>query len=273
MPFVRKCQQCGLDLTDPSATVCPMCGSALSTASRKPIWFIAAFQICLASGFMLLFHFPKWMIAAFAGMILVGTLAGSFIKPRNPNAPRTLLPKPTRPTLFGFVGLGMFLCVFASLCFLLLGFVMFINNWNDWHRYERQPYQVTTFQVTQVFYQKHSKSIDLYASGIVNGQREWMSLEPFLPPAGRPRSQAQLEEAVPAGTSIPIYLFPEMKGRSRVRVYSDIPPAEAYHRTAIKTAKYAPMGLAISIGLLFILTRVQRLCFSEATNAVAASAS
>ena len=247
-----------------------MCGSVLSTASRKPIWFIAVFQICLASGFMLLFHFPKWMIAAFAAMILVGTLAGSFIKPRNPNTPRTPLPKPTRPILFGFVGLSMFLCVFASLCFLLLGSVMFLDSWNDWHRYEGQPYHVTTFQVTRVYYQRQSKSADLYASGLVDGQREWMSLQPYFR-TSRPRSQAQLDEAVPVGTLISIYLFPEMKGRSRVRIYSDIPPAEAYHRTAIKTAKYAPMGLAISLALLFILTRVQRLCFSHNTETTIAA--
>ncbi len=191
------------------------------------------------------------------------------MKPRSANAPRAPLPKPTRPILFRFVGLGMFLCVFACLCFLLLGFVMFINNWNDWHRYEGQPYHVTTFQVAQVYFQKHSKSTDLYARGMVDGQREWMSLQPYL--HTRPRSQAELEDAVPAGTSIPIYLFPEMKGRLRVRIYSDIPPAEAYHRTAIKTAKYAPMGLAISLGLLFILTRVQRFCFSQNTDATIAT--
>lgn len=246
-----------------------MCGSALIAGPRKPILFIAAFQIIVSSGFMLLFHFPKWMIVAFAGMILVGTLIGSFVKPRSANAPRPSQPKPTRPILFRVVGLGIFICAFACLCFVLFGFVIFINSWNDWHRYEGQPYQVTTFQVAQVYYQRHSKSTDLYARGMVDGQREWMSLQPYL--HTRPRSQAELEDAVPAETSIPIYLFPEMKGRSRVRVYSDTPPAEAYHRTAIKTAEYAPIGLAICCALLFILTRVQHLCFSEATNAVPAT--
>ena len=270
MSFVSKCPKCGLDLTDPLARVCPICGSTLFSPSRKPIWFIAAFQITIASAFMLLFRFPKWMIPAFAGMILVGTVAGSFIKPRNPNAVRAPLPKPTRPILFRFVGLGMFISFFACLCFLLFGFVMFLNNWNDWHRYEGQPYHVTTFQVTRLYYQRHSKSTDLYASGTVDGQREWMSLQPYL--HTRPRSQAELEDAVPAGTSIPIYLFPEMKGRSRVRVYSDTPPAEAYHRAAIKTAQYAPMGLAISVGLLLILNRARRLCYSDVPNALAASA-
>ena len=270
MPFVRKCQQCGLDLTDPSARVCPMCGATLFTASRKPLWFIAGIQILVASAFMLLFHFPKWMIAAFAAMILVGTLAGSFVKPgsarvRNPRA------APTRPILFRFVGLGMILCVFAGLCFLLLGSVMFLNSWNDWHRYDGQPYHVTTFQVTRVYYQRQSKSADLYASGVVDGQREWMGLQPYFRTT-RPRSQAQLEDAVPVGTSIPIYLFPEMKGRLRVRIYSDIPPAEAYHRTAIKTAKYAPIGLAISLALLFILNGLQKLCFSNQPSALATSA-
>src|SRR6476661_6640857 len=76
MPFIRKCPKCALDLTDPTAKVCPMCGSSLALASGKPLLVIAVFQICVASAFMLLFHFPKWMIAAFAGMILVGTLTG-----------------------------------------------------------------------------------------------------------------------------------------------------------------------------------------------------
>jgi len=99
----------------------------------------------------------------------------------------------------------------------------------------------------------------MYASGMVDGQREWMGLYPYLHP--RPRNEAELDERVPIGTSIPIYLFPELKGRSRVRVYADTPPAEAYHREAITAANYGLTGLAICGALLFILNRVRRLCF------------
>jgi hypothetical protein len=262
MPFIRKCPKCGLDLTDPSARVCPICGSSLALASKKPLWIIAIFQICAASAFMFLFRFPKWMIAAFGAMILIGTLSSSVLKPQAAITPRKPQPVPSRPVLFRFVALGMFICGIGCLCFGLFGFVIFMNSWNDWHRYEGQPYHVTTFQVTRVYYQKHSKSIDMYASGMVDGQREWMGLYPYLNP--RPRSEAELDARVPIGTSIPIYLFPELKGRSRVRVYADTPPAQAYHRDAIQAANYGLIGLAICAVLLFVLNRVRGMCFSEA---------
>ena len=261
MPFIRKCPKCSLDLTDPSAKVCPMCGSSLALAAKKPLLIIAVFQICVASAFMLLFRFPKWMIAAFAGMILVGTLTSSLVKSQTTTTARWPQPVPTRPLLFRAVSIGLALSFLGCVCFGLFGFVIFMNSWNDWHRYEGQPYHVTTFQVTRVYYQKHSKSIDMYASGMVDGQREWMGLYPYLHP--RPRTEAELDERVPIGTSIPIYLFPELKGRLRVRVYADTPPAEAYHRDAITAANYGLMGLAICGALLFVLNRARRLCFAE----------
>jgi hypothetical protein len=202
------------------------------------------------------------MIAAFAGMILVGTLTGSLLKPQNATTPRSPQPVPSRPILFRVVSLGIAVSFLGCVCFLLFGFVIFMNSWNDWHRYQGQPYHVTTFQVTCVYYQKQSKSVDMYASGMVDGQREWMSLLPYL--RIRPRNEAELDERIPAGTSIPIYLFPELKGRSRVRVYEDTPPADAYHRTAINAVNYGLMGLAISAAVLFILNRVRRLCFADA---------
>jgi len=236
-----------------------MCGTSLMLAQSKPIWIIALFQICAATTFMLLFHFPKWMIAGFAGMVVVATLSSLLVKPQGTAVRRIPQSSPTRPVLFRIVGLGIAISSISCVCFLLFGFVIFMNSWNDWHRYEGQPYHVTTFQVTRVYYQKQSKSVDMYASGIVDGQREWMSLQPYL--GTRPRNEAELDERVPAGTSIPIYLFPELKGRSRVRVYADTPPAEAYHRTAIKAANYGLTGLGICVALLFVLTRVRQLCF------------
>ena len=59
-----------------------------------------------------------------------------------------------------------------------------------------------------------------------------------------------------------------------MRVYAETPPAEAYHRDAIKAANYGLMGLAICGALLFILNRVRRLCFAQtdaAFQTVAAS--
>ena len=80
--------------------------------------------------------------------------------------------------------------------------------------------------MTHTYYQRGSKgAVDAYASGMVDGNREWMSLRPYLPTV--PRSEAELDQRVPIGTSIPIDLFPEMKGRLRVRVYSDTPRRKA----------------------------------------------
>ncbi len=240
-----------------------MCGLSLASTSRKPLWGIAIFQIGIASAFMLLFRFPKWMMAAFAGMILAGTLVSSLLKPQMPSAPRGPQPVPIRPVLFRFVIVGIFICGVGCLCFGLFGFVAFMNSWNDWHRYQGQPYHVTTFQVTHVYFQKLMKGgRDFYASGTVDGQREWMSLEPYL--RSRPRDLAEVEERVPVGTSIPIYLFPELKGRSRVRVYADTPPADAYHRAAMNAVNYGLTGLAICGALLFLLSRVRQMCFADA---------
>jgi len=276
---MHKCVKCGFELVDTSATVCPMCGSSISgitpettmpgaafVSPRRPtIWVGALVQFAFMTAFMLVFKFPKFMIVIFGGLIVVGTALSARAKQKAlaPRAPQKPL---SHPTQFKILSLGIGLCSVVLFSFLLFGFVIFINNWNDWHRYEGQPYHVTDFQVTRVYYQKQSKSIDLYASGMVDGQREWMSLQPYL--HTRPRNQAELEELVPAGTSIQIYLFPELKGRLRVRVYSDTPPAEAHHRAAINAVNYGLTGLAICAALLFILIGLRRMCFAEADPSI-----
>ncbi len=97
-----------------------------------------------------------------------------------------------------------------------------MNSYSSWQRYEGQSYHRADFEVTRAYFQRGSKGgISVYASGTVDGQREWMDLESYVPT--RPRSQSELDEQVPTGTSIPIYLFPDLKGRSRVRVFAAIP--------------------------------------------------
>lgn len=224
----------------------------------------------MMAAFMLIFRFPKIQIAIFGVVITVGTLLSSWMKQRSVALPRTLSKNITHPAMFRVLSIGIALCSIVLFSTVLFGFVIFINNWNDWHRYEGQPYHATTFQVIRVYYQRHSKSVDLYASGLVDGQREWMSLRPYL--QTRPRNQSELEEAVPVGTIIPIYLFPELKGRLRVEIYSDLPPAEAFHRSAINAVNYGLTSLAACLVLLFILARLRRLCFSETTTAVTATA-
>lgn len=221
----------------------------------------ALFQFALAAIFMTVFHFPKFIIMFFGGMILLGAVATSFMK----SASGVRQPQPTKPlshpALFRIASLGMAVCVFSIFVTLLFGTVMFLNSWDRWHRYEGQPYHRSEFQVVQVYYQKHSKSTDVYARGVVDGQREWMSLQPYLHMT--PRSQQELEMRVPSGVLIPVYYFPNMQGRSRVQVYTDTPPAEASHREAIVVLKNGLPALAIMGVILFALMRVRSVCFAS----------
>jgi hypothetical protein len=70
-----------------------------------------------------------------------------------------------------------------------------------------QPYHATTFQLTRPYYQKsagmHGPDVAVYASGMVEGKKEWMNL--LLKRA--PRDQAELNDSVPPGTVIPVCLF------------------------------------------------------------------
>jgi hypothetical protein len=152
-------------------------------------------------------------------------------------------------------------CAFALLAFLLLGSVMVADSLTRWQQYRGKTYYRTEFVVTRPYYQKSGKGHDIYASGVVEGQREWMSLMPY--PHTQPRSEAQLEERVPPGTVIRIYLFPQIKGRMRVRVDEGLPPADAYYQSAMKRLKNSLLGLAL-IGLAWVvLWRIRGLCFAR----------
>lgn len=107
----------------------------------------------------------------------------------------------------------------AFVCCLLFGFVSVMNAHAAFKRVQGQPYHASTFQVTRPYYQRsagmHGPDISVYASGVVEGKKEWMNLVPYLKRV--PLGQAELDEAVPAGTSIPVYLFPNLKGNCESR--------------------------------------------------------
>jgi hypothetical protein len=154
--------------------------------------------------------------------------------------------------------LGIALCWLTLVATLLFSFVTFINSWSRWHIYEGQPYHRAEFQVKRAYFQRGSKGgIDIYASGVVEDQSQWMDLRSFVDPS--PHNQEELDNLVPAGTSIPIYLFPNLKGRTRVRVYQETPPAEAYRSSAMKAVHYGLGGLALCAGLIFVLSRVRQM--------------
>ena len=262
------CPKCGLNL-DGAAVVCPGCGWPIGLRPNPNRWLIAAVQIALSTAFMLIFKFPKVMIVIFAVMILGATALSGYMKP---NQLRAQAPQPpiARPTLFRISNLGVAVCGFAFLVSLLFGFVVFINSYTRWQQYDGATFRQADFLVTHGYYQKRKGGADIYASGTVEGNREWMSLGTYVQP--RPRNQADLDVLLPAGTSIPVYLFPQLKGRARVQLYSNGPPAERYHREAMDALKYGLGGLAMSAAMLLILLRVRAACFGQKESAFAATA-
>ena len=267
MAFQRQCSKCGLNLTDNSLMTCPQCGSNIIALPSINRWIGALLQVAFSTTFMLVFGFPRTMIAIFAGLILLGTAISSRLKPRvagaSPaNPPRTIL----RPTLFRVLSVGIALSTFAVIVIAMFGFVIFMNDWDRWHRYEGQPYQRSEFQVVRAYYQTHTKGgTDIFASGTIDGQREWMNLEPYL--RTRPHDQNELDARVPRGTSISVYLFPGLKGRSRVQINNGVLPGEASQREAMSAMKYGLGGLSVTAFLLLVLIRLRRECFVEAQPA------
>jgi RNA polymerase subunit RPABC4/transcription elongation factor Spt4 len=270
MASTRQCSKCGVILLETGASTCPACGTRIGPATSAK-WVIALVQIALSTTFMLVFRFPKFLIAIFAGMIVIGTALSGFIKPKTA-AQKSAPPKPlSRPLLFKVLSFGIAICALAFVSSLLFGFVAFMNSWDRYQKYEGLSYHKSEFQVTQTYWQKTGRGgIDAYAKGTVEGQAEWMGLRPYLEYV--PRSEAELDASVPPGTTIPIYYFPALKGRARVQLVGDLPPAQEGHRDAMNALNYGLIGLAISGGLLFVLLRLRNLCYQKNESAFGATA-
>jgi hypothetical protein len=73
-----------------------------------------------------------------------------------------------------------------------------------------------------------------------------------------PRDQAELNELLPPGPVIPVYLFPHLKGRMRIGVIDVLPPGEASRRTEASVLRRGPAALAVLGGLIFMLVRMRR---------------
>lgn len=177
-------------------------------------------------------------------------------------------PRPSPPISVILLNLAIAILGFAFFACLLFGFVTFINAHNAFKRVQGQPFHATTFQVTRPYYQKsagmHGPDVALYASGMVEGKKEWMNLIPYLKPA--PQNQAELNHSVPPGTVIPVYLFPNLTGQSRIQVIDVLPPGEASRRTEKWVLRRAPMALAVLGALIFLLVRIRRFCPSPASS-------
>lgn len=271
MESSRTCRICGVDLTETQGSICPGCAQRLGPTVKTRLWLGVLIQFGIVSTFILILRLPRFLMVFFGLFSVFAALLGSVLT-RKAASRR---PSPQRPmpnsALFWTVSLGIGVSGLVFICFLLFGFVTFINSWNSWHRYEGQPFHRAEFVVEQDYYQSYSKHADLYASGMVEGHREWMDLVPYLRSQGLsrwPHSREELELSALPGTSIPIYLFPSLKGRSRVRLYSDTPPAEEYHRTAMHAANYGLVGVSVCALIIFLLVRMRAGYFKQQDSAL-----
>jgi len=178
----------------------------------------------------------------------------------NSAPPSSSRPLSSMPMSVVLLNLAIAILGLAFLSCLIFGFVAFINAHNAFKRVQGQPYHATTFEVIRPYYQKsagmHGPDISVYASGMVEGNKEWMSLGPYLKRV--PRDQAEVNDSVPPGTVIPVYLFPNLKGRSRIQVIDVLPPGEASRRTETWVLQRVPVSLAVLGALIFLLVRIRR---------------
>jgi hypothetical protein len=270
MASTRQCSKCGVDLLETGASTCSACGAKIGRAGTAK-WVIALVQITLSTTFMLVFRFPKFVIAIFAALIVAGTALSGFVKPKT-TAQKSASQRPlSHPALFRVLCLGIAICGLAFVSSLLFGFVGFMNSWNRYQQYEGVSFHRSEFHVARTYFKRVGRGgVDAYAKGTVEDQPEWMSLRPYLDFV--PRSQAEVDSSVPLGTTIPIYYFPALKGRARVQVVGELPPAEEGHRDAMNALSYGLAGLAISGGLLFVMLRLLNFCYRKNESAFAATA-
>lgn len=78
-------------------------------------------------------------------------------------------------------------------------------------------------------------------------------------------SHYQTVSSVPPGTVIPVYLFSNLKGQSRIQVIDVLRPGEASRRTETRVQRRAPMALVVLGALILLLMRIRRFRASPAT--------
>jgi hypothetical protein len=168
-------------------------------------------------------------------------------------------PQPISVQLLNVAVVVCGVCVFAC---LLFGFVMVLNLHVAYRRFQGQPFHATAFQVIRPYYQSsagmHGPDTQVYAKGLVEGKEEWMNLLPYL--RRMPHEQAELDDLAPEGTVIPVYLFSNLRGQTRVQMIGALPPAETNHRAEMLALRKWSFALSVLGALLFVLVRIRRYC-------------
>jgi hypothetical protein len=189
---------------------------------------------------------------------------GFYVETHCPQCSVNLTPKP--PITAGIWLLDLMIAICGSLFVLgsLFGFVFYMNSSSREQLYQGAPYHATTYRVTSVQYSVvwlggggkgiHSET-NASAIGIVEGQKESMDLLPYLNRI--PRDQHQLMGWVPEGTVIPVYLFPTLRGQSRIQLIHAVPTKEWYRGRATWASNRA-LPVVGAIGILAALLSLAR---------------
>jgi hypothetical protein len=282
MAAAHQCPACGFECDSLPNLSCPQCGRKFlrSSGSFLP-WLAVLAQVAVVTGIMFTFHFPRPLIVFFGLAAFFSAVLG--LRRRWSASPTSKpFPQPLSSQPIGVILIDLAIAILglAFLCCLLFGLVALLNAHNAIERVQGQPYHATTFQVTRPYYQRsagmHGPDIAIYASGMVEDKKEWMNLAPYLRRAPRdplPQNQAEVNDLVPPGTVIPVYLFPNLKGQSRIQVIDVLPPGEASRRTETWVLQRAPVALAVLGGLIFLLVRIRRFCLSSAVQVMSGSRS
>lgn len=149
---------------------------------------------------------------------------------------------PAIPLTAGVLLLNVMIGICGTLFLLASMFVFtrYVNSSSRAKLYEGAPYHATIFRVTSVQYSRREiigvdgatipEDPTAFAFGMVEERKEAMDLLPYLNRI--PHDQTELMARVPAGTVIPVYLFPTLRGVSRVQLIGAVPTVQTYQNQA-----------------------------------------
>ena len=268
MAVLYKCAACGFESDAFSGSACPQCGKNPAQGINPALWLVGLLPVAVVAGLIFVYihavHFPRPVIVFWGVSTFVFTILAILLRRA---APTVMKPFPRRPAspqpmIVQLLSVAIGICGFCFFACLLFGFVAFLNWYNAYQRFAGQPYHATTFEVIRPYYQSsagmHGPDRQVYASGMVEGKKEWMNLLPYL--RRMPNGQDELSELVPQGTVIPVYLFPNLRGQTRVQTIGALPPAETNHNAEMGVLRKGSIALAVLGALIFVLVRIRRSC-------------
>jgi len=272
MATAQKCFACGFEADNFPESACPQCGKKVAPSVQVSPWLRALVPALLVTAITMTFHLPRGVVAILA---LAAFLAGGFSGRSGRSFPLQGDSEPQipsrRPLAAQLLSLAIALCCVAFALALMFTFLVFMGSWTDWEHTQGQSYHATSFRVIQVYFEQPTKGPpQVFASGTVEGKKEWMDLLPYLKRV--PRNQGELQALVPAATVIPVYLFPGLKGGGRVRIIDSADPAAADHQRAVGAFLFGPVAMAALALLVSVLARIRRYCREPAPQAYAAGA-